>query len=354
LDVNDISEEDKNKFVEQIAYEESSFEKLAMAIAEDCKYEYDVSLIKSMLCGIYSEQLVILAGAPGSGKTTFAKEFTKAIGYEAPIIPVQANWMDKSDLLGYYNPIEKCYMPTPFLEKLTYIKKLAEKYKDRYFFICLDEMNLSCVEYYFADFLSALQTEERTIDLYSQAIWERDWKELDSLDEKNADVENKIGNLNRYRSSISIPRNIRFIGTINIDDTTKDLSPKVVDRAYFIRLENDDKTSENKDADYKMYLKYVDCGEDINIDEDISNLKEKLKKSGVTLSRRFDRAVKKICVNTSNASEIKDEIKDILVSGLVLPKLREKCDLDANMKYANAILNKMNVDGEVSYWRSLE
>lgn len=54
---------------------------------------------------------------------------------------------------------------TPFLEALIE----AKQNPDIPYFICLDEMNLARVEYYFADFLSKLEerNEQPTIQLYS-------------------------------------------------------------------------------------------------------------------------------------------------------------------------------------------
>ncbi|WP_228711462.1 hypothetical protein [Raoultella planticola] len=56
-------------------------------------------------------------------------------------------------------------MATPFLEALIE----AKQNPDIPYFICLDEMNLARVEYYFADFLSKLEerNEQPTIQLYS-------------------------------------------------------------------------------------------------------------------------------------------------------------------------------------------
>ena len=78
------------------------------------------------------------------------KSFADAIGGKAFIIPVKPNWTSAEDLLGYYNPLEKKYLATPFLEALLE----AQNNPTIPYFICLDEMNLARIEYYFADFLS--------------------------------------------------------------------------------------------------------------------------------------------------------------------------------------------------------
>ena len=69
-------------------------------------------------------------------------------------MPVKPNWTGSDDLLGYYNPIERRYHPSQFLLALLE----AAREPEIPHFICLDEMNLARVEYYFADFLSLLET----------------------------------------------------------------------------------------------------------------------------------------------------------------------------------------------------
>src|SRR5690625_3672760 len=44
-------------------------------------------------------------------------------------------------------------------------------------------------------------------------------------------------NIQRYRWNIDIPKNVRFIGTMNNDGTVRPLSPKVVNRSFIIQLE---------------------------------------------------------------------------------------------------------------------
>src|SRR5690606_26805898 len=114
---------------------------------------------------VQTNDLIILTGESGAGKTNLVKSFADAVGGVSKIIPVKPNWTSSEDLLGYYNPLEKKYLSTPFLDTLIE----ASRNPDVPYFICLDEMNLARVEYYFADFLSLL--EERgslpVIELYS-------------------------------------------------------------------------------------------------------------------------------------------------------------------------------------------
>ncbi|MDD2906176.1 MAG: AAA family ATPase [Sulfurimonas sp.] len=239
---------------------------------------YPRYIIEDFFALIKTNDLIVLAGESGSGKTNLVKSFAKAVGGESIIIPVKPNWTSSEDLLGYYNPLEKKYLSTPFLDAL--IK--ANKNPNKLYLICLDEMNLARVEYYFADFLSLL--EERNglpeIKLYSEdesshvlsefknvldligAAKERYQKnhvvdfvkmlqdeeinnelkrvfgfsDKDSLIKYHSDLRRMISGIINTPSSIVFPKNVRIIGAINIDETTHYLSPKILDRAHIMKF----------------------------------------------------------------------------------------------------------------------
>ena len=85
------------------------------------------------------------------------------------------------------------------------------------YFLILDEMNLSHVERYFADFLSAMESNE-LISLHK------------------SDDENYKDDVVIVPKSIELPNNLFVIGTVNIDETTYMFSPKVLDRANVIEF----------------------------------------------------------------------------------------------------------------------
>jgi 5-methylcytosine-specific restriction endonuclease McrBC GTP-binding regulatory subunit McrB len=86
----------------------------------------------------------------------------------------------------------------------------------RPYFLILDEMNLSHVERYFADVLSAMESRE-PIRLHENR-------------------EHKDGDGNIVPEDIRIPPNLFVIGTVNVDETTYMFSPKVLDRANVIEF----------------------------------------------------------------------------------------------------------------------
>lgn len=120
------------------------------------------------------------------------------------IVPVGANWTENRHVLGFYNVITGEYNETPSYSLI----KLAKDDIDSPYFLILDEMNLSHVERYFADFLSAIESGQ-PIPLYSN-------------DDENYELD--------------IPDNLLIIGTVNVDETTYMFSPKVLDRANTIEF----------------------------------------------------------------------------------------------------------------------
>jgi 5-methylcytosine-specific restriction protein B len=81
-------------------------------------------------------------------------------------------------------------------------------------------MNLSHVERYFADFLSAMESKEGRLLLH------REGRALPRKQGGAADVPEEL----------KLPRNLFVIGTVNVDETTYMFSPKVLDRANVIEF----------------------------------------------------------------------------------------------------------------------
>ena len=230
-----------------LSYEEmSSLEFLKNRL----KYQYPDHTLVSFLMALSTNQIITLFGLPGTGKTTFVSVIAKALGAKCTVISVQNNWTDSSDLLGYFNPVHESYSSTRFIEALLEATNdFREKGKEsRLHIICLDEMNLARVEYYFATFLSLLQLSEteRTIGVLPEYI------ERQIPTTITEDISDNLKYLGRYRR-FTLPPNVRFVGTINSDDTTNSLSPKVIDRSFFIELRREDYSMENDVGEINGY-----------------------------------------------------------------------------------------------------
>lgn len=65
--------------------------------------------IRNFLALVRTNDLVILAGDSGSGKTSMVKAVAEAIGAVCTVIAVKPNWTGPEDLIGYFNPVERKY-----------------------------------------------------------------------------------------------------------------------------------------------------------------------------------------------------------------------------------------------------
>ena len=139
-------------------------------------------------------------------------------------IPVRSNWVDSSELVGYYNQLTGKYQMTKVLKFLLQ----ASDYPEVPHFLILDEMNLSKVEHYFSDFLSCIESRH-VVDgrLRQESIT------LHIGDNRLATSDDYYDEI---AQEIQIPTNLYITGTVNVDDSTQPISPKVLDRANLIEF----------------------------------------------------------------------------------------------------------------------
>ena len=233
--------------------------------------------IQLLIAGLAMSQLHIFQGISGTGKTSLAKAFAKAMGGHCTDIAVQAGWRDRDDLLGHYNAFEKRFYERDCLQGL--YRAQTGAYKDRCNIVLLDEMNLSRPEQYFAEFLSALEKNDP-----------RD--RLISLSESQ--LPNAPALLVEGRR-IRVPHNVWFVGTANHDETTNEFADKTYDRAHVMTLPR-------HEAGFKI------------------EPKPKASFSYGSLMDRFDGAV------TQNADEVEELLAE-LTTGSLTNILQDRFDL---------------------------
>ncbi len=127
-----------------------------------------------------------------------------------------ADWTSHENLLGYADALRDCAYQLPANGVLDLIIK-ADADRDKPYFLILDEMNLSHVERYFADFLSAMESANSTLRLHGVVA---------GLKAGETTVPHEL----------ALPDNLFIIGTVNVDETTYMFSPKVLDRANVIEF----------------------------------------------------------------------------------------------------------------------
>jgi len=171
-------------------------------------------VIRRYHLSISTRGFVILAGPSGTGKTWLAQAYADSMQARTKLVAVDPSWSSNEDLLGFLSPLDGFYHGTPFSE---FVKESAREWdsanreyrQPRLFHVILDEMNLARVEHYFSRFLSSMEVRSR---------------------EGVAQLDLAPGH------HVELTPNLRFTGTVNIDETTHGFADKVFDRAQVIEL----------------------------------------------------------------------------------------------------------------------
>jgi len=225
---------------------------------------YNIKDLINFHTAMESTGLVILSGLSGTGKSKLVSAYATALGIADQktksvrlcFVPVRPFWADDSDLLGYVDTVNSVYRPGD--SRLVETLLAADKDPDNLYIVVFDEMNLARVEHYFSQFLSVLElsSDSRYVQLY------------------NPQLGNRLYNQETYPSRIKIGENVRFVGTVNTDESTFQFSDKVLDRSNVISLhivpfnqkfisnwENDD----SMDTEKMSYEKYHSLVDDNNV-----------------------------------------------------------------------------------------
>ena len=173
-------------------------------VNKDDVYNYLISVVQNYI--------TVFAGEPGTGKTSLCKLLAKALGiYDDRFakVLVDRGWTSSRDLVGYYNPLTKEIEDTQpnFSDCMRQLDR--ENKEDRVkapYFVLLDEANLSPIEYYWSTFNHF----------------------FDDLQNQKVEYSNGV--------SYHFGAELKFLATINYDQTTADLSPRFLDRAWVISM----------------------------------------------------------------------------------------------------------------------
>ncbi|MGZ9587278.1 hypothetical protein [Paenibacillus marinisediminis] len=198
--------EDEIHLLEQLNY---NAQKRGLYYDEIDLYNFHVS--------VKTNNLTIVGGLSGTGKSQLARLYGETIGltlgHNMLMIPISPAYREPNDILGYLNPSTGAYHESE--TGLVSLLLEAEKYPEGLYMVIFDEMNLSQVEHWFSPFISLLELEsdKRMLTLYHAGA-------------NCSDA--------AYSSTLHIGDNVIFVGTVNFDETTKDFSDRLLDRANII------------------------------------------------------------------------------------------------------------------------
>ena len=177
--------------------------------------------VANLYVTLKSSALNLITGPPGHGKSSIVAALARAMGHGNALleIAVRRSWSDDRYLLGFYDTFHGRYDPGPTGLATRLLQAQYDWERDRrgLYMILLDEFNLAAPEYYFSQLLQIVtRPGERLLRLFDPA----------SLPPTTAD---RVHQIRLYP-------NVSFWGTINYDETTERLSPRLLDRTGMIFL----------------------------------------------------------------------------------------------------------------------
>ncbi|HFV0444815.1 TPA: AAA family ATPase, partial [Escherichia coli] len=275
--------------------------------------------MSNLLICLNQSFMTILAGPPGTGKTSTAIRLAQSMGLTSEEntyntsnfinIPVGRAWVSSRDILGFYNSLKDVYQParTGLYEFLK-----SDHNQDYLKLILLDEANLSSVEHYWSDFLGMCDPEGRN-------------RKIDSG--IPSDVERHI----------NISKSVRFIATINNDASTERLSPRLIDRVPVISLNHNSEFKSNllKTIDFdgainneslescfdvNLYESSFTTEEENSLEQIIEILRTPINRTtSIRVSQRKYNAIKRYCHVANEIEGLRVQPLDFAINQHILP-----------------------------------
>lgn len=212
-----------------------------------------------LVLALAAKPFVILTGTSGTGKSRSTLRLAEQLqehyedtvdGQLFQLVAIGPDWTSPKKLLGYRTPFgatrsrpdgtstNESYEITETLRII--LRACNPKSNKVPHFLVFDEMNLSHVERYFAPFLSLMEASSILEDGANAPIVDRQSlaviSELLDLEDKDSPEAESARLLVKNEQPLTLPPNLFYAGTVNVDETTYMFSPKVLDRAHVLEV----------------------------------------------------------------------------------------------------------------------
>lgn len=313
------------KELEPLADESAFVDQLAWELANESLF-FARDFLANLYVTLKSSGLNLIMGPPGYGKSSVVSALARAMGHGNALleIAVRRTWSDDRYLLGFYDTFHNRYDPGPtgLATRLLQAQTDWEQGRRGLYLVLMDEFNLAAPEYYFSQLLQVLTRpaeQPRAVRLY--------------------DAGSHPSNGEKVVDQLRLYPNVSFWGTINYDETTERLSPRLLDRTGMVFLNTRDAVPSGGAGHRAAATKGVQAGPFIDqfvrgpeacpeesweaIDPLLALLKRQSEEwgAGIDLSPRVLEAIKRYLANAKGLLPPERAV-DFVFEQRVLPVLR--------------------------------
>ena len=174
-------------------------------------------LVEGFYLSLKSRPFTLLCGHSATDMTVLPRLFAEAIGAPCLCLQVRPDWQDSSDLFGHLDLMGN-FVPGPVIDYL----KQAQAHPDRPYFLCFDGVLLDRAEYYLREILASVESREgdTPLPLVTMAYYGRDASAAEA-----------------YGQIPALP-NLYIVGTVNMDEASKPVNQKLLDRVHAMAYES--------------------------------------------------------------------------------------------------------------------